>query len=338
MQLLTFGYGKMRRITGTLTAMIFLLILTPSVLGASWSDYVFDANSGLGIDAVNVTAVRVGTGIYLNSTLTNANGFFNISMSSPPPIRLVSSKSTYLTDTSQKLPPITDDRVLPFNITLIKDLPGNLTGRVTDNQSSGIENALIVAIQGSLTIDSALTNSSGDYAIVNLTDGTYTLQATATGYLDQNTTNFVIQPNSTTELNFILVLATVSSTVPSAQAAEPTKAVPEKGGSPCPPGTELIERKCVAIKKAEEVPEEETEAEEVPEIEESEEPAEEQLQPPAITGAVIAEPKQVIPLAAGVLLASVAFLLLLFFLINSSFRVRVYRKLKTYSKNMLRKK
>ena len=188
----------MRRITSTLTAMIFLLILTPSVLGASWSAYVFDADSGLGIDAVNVTAVRVGTGIYLNSTLTNANGFFNISMSSPPPIRLVSSKSTYLTDTSQKLPPITDDRVLPFNITLIKDLPGNLTGRVTDNQSSGIENALIVAIQGSLTIDSALTNSSGDYAIVNLTDGTYTLQATATGYLDQNTTNVVVQPNSTT--------------------------------------------------------------------------------------------------------------------------------------------
>jgi len=326
----------MRRIISTLIVIIFLLILTPMALGASWSAYVFDADSGLGIDAVNVTAILNIGGTFVNSTLTNASGFFNISITNSVSVQLVSSKSTYLTDTSQSLPPITDDRVLPFNITLTKLLPGNIIGRVTDNQSSGIVNTLVAVIQGSSIIDSALTNSSGDYAIINLTDGTYTIQVSAAGYVTQNTTNVVVQPNSTTELNFTLALADVSvSTVPSAQASQPAQAAPEKrGGSPCPPGTSLVGGKCVTTKKPKQVPEEEPVAEEIPEVEElAEEPVEEQLQPPAITGAAVVETR-VVPLGAQVLLVSILVFVLLLFLMNPSFRIMIYKKLKTYSKKI----
>jgi len=317
----------MERIACTLIVIIFLLILTPSVLGASWSAYVFDADSGLGTDAVNVTAIRVGTGIYLNSTLTNSSGFFNISIPKAP-LRLVSSKTSYLNDTSQTLPPITDDRVLPFNITLTKLLSGGIFGRVTNNIGSDIGNALVAAIQGSSTIDSALTNSSGDYTIVNLTDGTYTLEVSAIGYITQNITNYVVQPNSTTELNFTLVLASVSvSTATSAQASQPAQAVPEKqGGNPCPTGTSLVKGKCVGIKKAEPVPEEVPEVEEIPEVEEleaeepeTEEPTEETtpLQAPAITGAAIIEIiESIMPVRVWIFLASIVFLLSLFFLMR----------------------
>ena len=328
----------MRRIISSILLVLFSLLAMPLVLGASWSAYVFDADSGLGIDAVNVTAVRSGTGIYLNSTLTNSSGFFNISIPKSP-LRLVSSKTGYLNDTSQVLPPITDDRVLQFNITLIKDLPGNITGRVTDDSGNALASATVEALQASIIKGSDITDINGNYIISNLRDGTYTVKIT-TGSLTQNITNVVVLPASTTELNFTLVLAPVSSTVPSAQASQPAPAVPEKGGSPCPPSTELIERKCVATKKAEEVheAEEAPTEEEIPEAEEAGGPAEEQLQPPAITGAAVAEPKQVIPLAAGVLLAYILVFVLLLFLMNPGFRVMVYRKLKTYSKNMLRKK
>jgi len=272
----------MERIAGTLIVIIFLLILTPLVSGASWSAYVLD-NSSNAINAANVTAVLASNGTYINSTLTNANGFFNVSITDSVSVKIISSKQSYLNDTSQTLPPITDDRVLPFNITLIKDLRGNITGRVTDDSGNALASATVEALQASITKGLDITDINGNYIISNLRDGTYTVKIT-TGSLTQNITNVVVLPASLTELNFILVLAPSPSAVSSAQASQPTQAAPEKeGGNPCPPGTELIERKCVAIKKAEE----EAETEEVPEIEESGEPAEEQLQPPAITGAAI---------------------------------------------------
>ena len=187
---------------------MFLLVGTKLVSGASWSAYIFEEN-GTGIDNVNVTAVLASNNDYVNSTLTNTNGFFNLTITNLIPVKLISSKPSYLTDTSQILPPISDDSVLLFNITLEEALPGNITGKITNSSGFDIENANISAIQGSTTIKSALSDSNGDYLLVDLLDGTYTIEASALGYTTQNTTNVVLLPNSTTSLNFSLTLETV---------------------------------------------------------------------------------------------------------------------------------
>ena len=198
---------------------MFLLFLSAEMVeGASWSAYVLEVN-GTGIDAVNVTA-NLANNDYVNSTLTNANGFFNLTITNLNAVKLISSKSGYLTDTTQVLPPISDNKILPFNITLEQALPGNITGKVTNSTGSGIEDVNVSAIQGDSTINSTLTDSSGDDILVNVLDGTYTVEVSALGYTTQNSTNVVLLQNSTTNLNFTLdketvppIISDVSSTL-----------------------------------------------------------------------------------------------------------------------------
>jgi len=155
---------------------MFLLVGTKLVSGASWSAHVLEVN-GTGIDNVNVTAVASGNPV--GSSLTNSNGFFSVVIPDSTSVILVSSKSNYITDTSQSLPPISTDNILPFNITLQQVLPGNITGKITNSTGSGIENANVSAIQGSSTVNSTLTDLSGDYLLAYLLDGTYTIEASA---------------------------------------------------------------------------------------------------------------------------------------------------------------
>lgn len=201
--LLTFGCGKMRIINSIIFVMI-LLVAPPGVWAASWSAYVLD-NSSIGINLANVTAVLTSNDDYVNSTLTDAAGFFKVSIPDSTSVTLVSSKSGYLNDTSQTLPPIVGDFVLPFNITLLLDLPGNITGRVTDNVGNGIANAIVDAIQGGITKGSDIANINGDYLITNLRDGTYTVKITK-DTITQNITNVVVLSGSATAVNFSVIL------------------------------------------------------------------------------------------------------------------------------------
>jgi len=216
-----------------------LLITTPAVLGASWSGHVFD-NSSVAINSANVSAILANNSS-INSTLTDAVGFFNISISDSTSVRLVTSKNSYQNDTSQALPPITADFVLPFNITLIKNLPGNITGRVTDS-GSGIGNAVVEALQANITKGSAVTDSNGEYTIAGLLDGTYTVRITADS-VTQLITNVVVSPGST---------AAVNSTFVATPAAAAVTGGGGGGGSgrTCPRGYGLVNGECVVIGKA----------------------------------------------------------------------------------------
>ena len=188
-------------IIGLLLMFVMVLLAgTKLVSGASWSGYVFN-ESGFGLNEVNVTVVLASNDSFLNFTFTDTNGFFRIVIPGVPPpvsVKFISSKSGFLTDTSQELPPTILDSISPFNITLEEASPGNLSGRITDAGGEGIENANVSALQNNLTIDSVLTNSSGHYIISNLRDGTYTLRITATGYLTQDFINVVVLPGNTT--------------------------------------------------------------------------------------------------------------------------------------------
>ncbi len=181
---------------------MFLLVGTKLASGASWSAYVLE--SGAGLNDVNINAVLESNNDLVNSTLSDVNGFFIIGFPDSTSVKLISSKSGYITDTSQSLPRISTDAILSFNISLEKALPGNITGKITDSTGSGIENVNVSAIQGNSIINSTLTDSNGDYIIAYLLDGTYTIGTSALGYTIQNTTNVALLPNSITSLSFSL--------------------------------------------------------------------------------------------------------------------------------------
>ena len=212
----------MRKIIISIILGMVLIVMAPLALGASWSGYVVNESSS-GISMVNVTAILASNGNFVNVTFTDSSGFFIIGIPDSTSVKLVSSKSNFATDTTTSLPPITSDLVLSFNITLFTAIPGNIAGSVTDSGGSGIANAIVSAIQGGSTIKSVSTDSGGNYALANLTDGTYTIQASATGYLVQELTNVVVLQNTTTNVNFILTLAPAAPVISNVKVGSITK-------------------------------------------------------------------------------------------------------------------
>ena len=195
---------------------IAVFLLLPSVLGASWSGYVLD-NASAAINAANVSAINASNGVYLNSTLTDAAGFFNISLPDNTSVRLNTSQTGYQDDITIALPGRADDLTLPFNITLLLLLRGNITGVVREN-GNAIANANVSALQGGTVKGSDITDAGGYYSITDLLDGTYTVSMT-TGGITQNITNVVVFPGAVTVLNVSVALA---ASVPVSEATTVT--------------------------------------------------------------------------------------------------------------------
>jgi hypothetical protein len=81
---------------------------------------------------------------------------------------------------------------------------GVLTGIVTDALSSvPIANAQVTAQSSSITAN-ATTNAAGQYTFPNILSGTYTVTASATGFLDVAATGVIVNKGGTTIQNFSL--------------------------------------------------------------------------------------------------------------------------------------
>ena len=191
---------------------MFLLVMIPVVFAGSWSGYVLDSSS-LPLTGVNVSAHDAATDAYVNETVTDVTGFFNVSGVTNS-VYLVSSLAGYTTDYTQALPPAGGNNyVLPFNITLsVSNSPGNIAGTVS-NSTGPLVNAAVRALQGGIEIASTTTNAAGAYTISNITHGTYVVEASATGHVTQNITNIAVNPGATTNgVDFVLSLPPPSCT------------------------------------------------------------------------------------------------------------------------------
>ena len=106
---------------------------------------------------------------------------------------------------------------------------GSIAGTVTNTTGTGIANATVSYIGGSAT---ATTNSSGAYTL-SVVPGTYSVIATATGYLSATQPGVSVAAGATTTLNFALTQSgTISGTVTNAAGAGITNAtVSYSGGS-----------------------------------------------------------------------------------------------------------
>jgi hypothetical protein len=91
---------------------------------------------------------------------------------------------------------------------------GGITGTITDPNGGAIPNATVTIVgeQTSLT-RTVKTNGTGEYTIVNLPIGTYTLTYTAEGFDAQKTQHITVQADRTATVNAALKLGQTTTTV-----------------------------------------------------------------------------------------------------------------------------
>jgi iron complex outermembrane receptor protein len=109
--------------------------------------------------------------------------------------------------------------IVAFSPTVVLAQTGSITGRVTDSASAqGIAGARVQVLSGSTVTTGTLSGSDGNYRIVNLQPGSYTLQVTRIGFqmrripnvnvtAGQTTTNDVVMTVIVTELNPVVTTA-----------------------------------------------------------------------------------------------------------------------------------
>jgi hypothetical protein len=87
---------------------------------------------------------------------------------------------------------------------------GTISGSVTASDGGAGISGATVAVEG--TALSAVTDGSGNYTIANVPAGTYSVTASATGYVSKTTTGVVVTAGNTTTANFALVAESGSGT------------------------------------------------------------------------------------------------------------------------------
>jgi hypothetical protein len=92
--------------------------------------------------------------------------------------------------------------ILTFIPLILYGQTGKLVGKATDLQTGEPLVGANIIIEG--TNLGAATNANGDYLILNVPPGTYTVKGRYIGYREVNYENIKVSVNLTTELNFEL--------------------------------------------------------------------------------------------------------------------------------------
>jgi hypothetical protein len=132
----------------------------------------------------------------------DSNGNYTLS-NVPPGSYVVSAAATGYSSQSQTLTVVSNVATVA-NFTL-SPLPGSISGKVTDRSTGlGISGATVAFTIGSVTT-SAITDANGNYAFANVTEGAYSLTASASGYVSQTAAVTVAAGAAVTQ-NFVLPL------------------------------------------------------------------------------------------------------------------------------------
>jgi hypothetical protein len=91
---------------------------------------------------------------------------------------------------------------------------GGITGEVTDASGGVIPNVTVTVVEEQTSLTRTVkTNGSGEYSLVNLPIGSYTLTYTADGFDVQRTQHIAVQANRTGTVNASLKIGKTSETV-----------------------------------------------------------------------------------------------------------------------------
>ncbi len=154
------------------------------------------------------TTTTIAMGAYTVTDL--APGFYNVSASATG-FQIQSQGAN-----------VQADQITEVDFTLMM-MPGSISGFVLDNASQPIlDGALVQVFNGSTLVDFADTNNLGNYAIMDLPPGYYTVMASADGFQSQNVGANVTSGSPTT-VNFTLQLpvGTIHGTVTAESTGSP---------------------------------------------------------------------------------------------------------------------
>ena len=150
--------------------------------------------------AVNVYVS--GTNILAGSSATDPNGNYNVNLLASGAFTVVFSAPGFQTayaGVSVSYPNLLSQQ----NISLAPS-PGTISGTVIDATTTNpIQDVLVTVYSGNTVVDSAETNSIGNYTITGLAPGTYTVTATEINY-QQSSQGATVVANTTTTVNFSL--------------------------------------------------------------------------------------------------------------------------------------
>ena len=99
--------------------------------------------------------------------------------------------------------------VLIFSCNVLAGTTGKVAGKVVDSQTGDPIIGASVLIAG--TQSGAATDMNGDYSIINLPPGVYSVRASAVGYSPMLVQNVQITVDHTTTIDFKLVEASIQT-------------------------------------------------------------------------------------------------------------------------------
>lgn len=163
---------------------------------------VTDSNTQNPISGATVDVYVNGTDILAGSSTTDGSGNYSVGLLAGGPFTVVYSAPSYQTNYAGVFlapPTLTWQQ----NVSLAPT-PGTISGTVIDSTTTNpIEDVLVTAYVGTTVVNSAITDSSGNYTITGLAPGNYTVTATEIDY-QQSSQGATVVASVTTTVNFSL--------------------------------------------------------------------------------------------------------------------------------------
>ena len=150
----------------------FQLVLAQST--GTISGRVVIVNTDIGISGATISA----NGPSQQVNTTDANGYYTISGLAPGPYVIAASASGYVGQSHTLFVYETGTTPLDFRLHLL-----SIMGRVSDSSTPSLGIAEANVTMGAYFV---LTDSTGQYEMLNIPDGTYTVAATAPGYTNES--------------------------------------------------------------------------------------------------------------------------------------------------------
>ena len=171
------------------------------------ANFIMDYNYGIlkglvttGNGSVNIKGAIVNANG--NTTTTLSNGTYSLTLI-PGNYSVAITSTGYITYSTFTY--INDGSTTTVNCDLIP-AKYSITGNVVNNLGSGIENAT-VKVSNELVTKNSVTNSSGNFSVSELTNGSYNITVVKTGYSFVSGSNTIIINNSDIYgLNFVLAI------------------------------------------------------------------------------------------------------------------------------------
>lgn len=137
--------------------------------------------------------------------LSDGTGFYRITSLPAGTYTLRASATGYENDTETVT--VAQNQTARQDFTLVVDTSqqaGRISGRVTNQFGTGLENVVVQITAGPEVGLSVATDDEGDYTLSDLTPGTYTVRFTRSGFTTRTVTGVAVTAGNTTDLDVTL--------------------------------------------------------------------------------------------------------------------------------------